>query len=292
MNAKPAMPEDGRAARIERIRAAIADHPPMPAFYRDLLQHIQDPNVGYEQLSRIIRNDPGVTMNVLRMANTAYYAGATRIDSLQHAMVHLGARRLFQIIIAYGVAARLARPLGGYGLVPRMLLKHSVGVAITAENVARLLKRDMDEMLFTAGLLHDMGKVVLDPFVFELRNEFDAALRSTDSSFDEIERELLGVTHAEAGARLMERWNFPPEVVAVVEHHHDPHAAESQREETLVVHLADTLVYSEGLGDGIDGLRYKVASGATQRLGLHVKDLERVASQTLDQMRELEESIA
>jgi putative nucleotidyltransferase with HDIG domain len=291
MSREPLISDAERSARLERIHKAIAEHPPMPAFHRDLLPHIQDPNVGYEQLSKIIRNDPGVTMNILRMANTAYYSGTTRIDSLQHALVRMGARRLFQIIIAYGVASRLARPLEGYGLAPRMLLKHSVGVAITSENVARLLKQSIHEMLFTAGLLHDMGKIVLDPFVVETRAQFDALLRDTTMTFDEIEQELLGITHPEAGARLMDLWNFPESVIQVVRHHHRPAKAEGMENEALMVHLADTLIYSEGVGDGIDGLRYEVASDETQRLGLRARDIEQVASRTLGQLNELEDMI-
>ncbi len=260
----------------------------MPAFYRDLLPHVQDPDIGYDQLSRLIRNDPGVTMNILRMANTAYFSGTERIDSLQQALVRLGSRRLFQIIIAHGVSAQLAVRLDGYGLEPRGLLTHSVGVAVTAERMAQMLGLKTREMLFTAGLLHDMGKVILDPFVAEVRPLIDERLRETERAFDDIELEVLGTTHPEAGARLMARWNFPDDVVEIVACHHHPDRAQAFPTEVLMVHLADTLLYSQGVGDGIDGLRYPVAEDASSRLGLHSRDVEQVASGALDQLRELE----
>lgn len=282
----PATPD--RAPIHERILQAIADHPPMPSFYRDLLTHVQDPDVGYERLSKFIRNDPGVTMNILRMANTAYFAGTVRIDSLQQALVRLGSRRLLQILLAHGVTTRLVGRLDGYELAPRVLLQHSVGVAVTAESLAHLLGLKTREMLFTAGLLHDMGKMVLDPFIVETRPVFDDLLRDKDRAFDDIELEVLGITHPEAGAQLMARWNFPAEVVEIVACHHHPDRAQVFPTETLMVHLADTLLYSQGLGTGIDGFRYPVADDAATRLGLRSRDVEQVASGALDQLRELE----
>ncbi len=292
MNSTRPASSNAQAATLERIHHAISRHPLMPALYRDLLSCIKDPDMDYAQLSKIIRNDPGVTMNILRVANTAYFSGPQRIDSLQQAFVRLGSRRLFQIIIAQGVATRLAGRLDGYALAPRVLLNHSVGVAITSENLASALKQETRELLFTAGLLHDMGKVVLDPFVREFWPAFDELLKTTDRSFDEMEAEVLGMTHAEAGARLMMRWNFPEDVIEIVACHHHPDEAKTFGNETLMVHLADTLVYSQGVGDGVDGLRYKVVDNAVSRLGMRTRDVERVASSTLDQLRELEKMMA
>ena len=281
--------EYSRAEIFARIQKAMAEHPPMPAFYSDLIPHVQDPNVGYAELSAIIRNDPGVTMNILRMANTTYFSGPEKIDSLQQALVRLGSRRLLQIVIAHGVSDQLVGRLGGYSLAPRGLLLHSVGVAVTAENLAHQLGLKTREMLFTAGLLHDMGKVILDPFVKEQRARFDALLLQDPSrTFDEIEYEVLGITHPEAGSQLMARWNFSEDVVEIVACHHHPERSSIFHTETLMVHLADTLLYSQGLGDGIDGFRYSVAEDAAARLGLRSRDVEQVASGALDQLRELE----
>ncbi len=289
MTAQRSNSTSNRDARVKRILEAIARHPPMPALYREILPLLADPNANFDQLSLVIRRDPGVTMNILRVANSSYFSGADRIDSLRQAFVRLGSRRLFQIVLSQGVATRLAARLDGYALAPQMLLNHSVGVAVTAENLARLLHLDTREMLFTAGLLHDMGKVILDPFVQEAHAEFDAALQETDKPFDTLEEEVLGITHADAGARLMAQWSFPDDVVEIVAHHHHPDRAERGLNETLMVHFADALVYSQGVGDGIDGFRYPVADDAAERLGLRPRDIEKVASETLEQLQELEE---
>lgn len=275
----------------DRIQQAIQDHPKMPTLYRDLMKLLKDPDADYEQLAKIIRNDPGVTMNILRVANSTYFSGEERIDSLRKAFVRLGSRHLFQIIIAQGVATRLAQSFAGYDLEPRELLQHSVGVAITSEHFARLLKVSIMETLFTAGLLHDMGKVILNPFIMEKHADVHGLLQDKSLAFDEIELQTVGITHAKAGAQLMEKWLFPEAVVELVEYHHHPELAQAFPMETLMVHFADTLLYSEGVGDGIDGFRYPVDNDAADRLGLRARDVEQLASGLLDQLNELEKLI-
>lgn len=272
----------------ERIHRAIQDHPQMPALYRNLLTLLKDPDADYEQLAKIIRNDPGVTMNILRVANSTYFSGSERIDSLRKAFVRLGSRHLFQIIIAQGVASKLAESFSGYELQPRELLRHSVGVAITTEHFARFLNMKTMETLFTAGLLHDMGKVILDPFIRERHGEIQELIKDKTLAFDEIELQVLGMTHAQAGALLMEKWLFPDAVIEMVACHHRPESAEQHPLECLMVHLADTLLYSQGVGDGIDGFRYPVDNDAADRLGLRARDVEQMASSLLDQLNELE----
>ena len=279
---------DEQHPMMDRIRQAIEDHPKMPTLYRDLMNLLKDPDADYEQLAKIIRNDPGVTMNILRVANSTYFSGEERIDSLRKAFVRLGSRHLFQIIIAQGVATRLAQPFPGYDLDPRELLQHSVGVAITAEHFARLLNVPALETLFTAGLLHDMGKVILDPYIKEKHVKVRELLQDTTLAFDEIELACVGITHAKAGALLMEKWLFPDAVLQLVELHHRPEEAKQFDMETLMVHFADTLLYSQGVGDGLDGFRYPVDNDAANRLGLRPRDVEQLASGLLDQLNELE----
>lgn len=252
------------------------------------MEEIRNPDADFTRLSEQIRFDPGITMNILKIVNSAHFSGAQRVDSLQQAMVRLGTQRLFHIIVAQGVASLMTEKLAGYDLEPRALLSHSIGVALAAENLARHLAIKDDGALFTAGLLHDMGKVVLNPFVIETRVKFDSALRADDRPFDILEKEILGITHAEAGAELMRHWNFPEDMVEIVAWHHDPDQSKKQPQRTLMIHLADTLVYSQGVGDGIDGFRYRVHDQAGELLGLRPSDVERIASGVLDPLHELE----
>ena len=274
---------------IDHIRKSIEYCPPMPSLCQQALALMKSPDMQFSELAEAIQYDPGFTMNVLKVANSAYFAGNQPIGSLQQAFVRLGSRNLSRIIVVQGVSARLAVHLEGYELEPRELLQHSIAVALTAERFARHLKMNQnDGGLFTAGLLHDLGKIILDAFVKEAKEPIQAMLGSTAKSFDEIERDVLGMTHPEAGALLMREWSFPEDIVEIVKYHHNPLEAVSQKNSALLVHLADTLVYSQGVGAGIDGFRYSVENDAAEKLGLQSADIEQIAAEEWNNVQEME----
>jgi HD-like signal output (HDOD) protein len=140
--------------------------------------------------------------------------------------------------------------------------------------------------------LHDVGKVVLDPYVAKMKVQLDEESNVGTTTYQDVERAVLGFSHADIGAMLMQRWHFPKELEAMVRLHHDPVSAGDYFEVTMVVHLADMLAYSSGVGTGIDGLKYRVCEDTKLLRGLTGRTIERVASQTLDKMTELEEVLS
>jgi putative nucleotidyltransferase with HDIG domain len=270
----------------EKIERRIDDFPEMPALSRNLLHSLEDPYIDFSQLEEQIQYDPGLTSNVLRLANSAYFGAAGTVSSLRVALMRLGMRRISEIITAIMVSPMMLPTLPGYELRSRNLLKHSVWVAVASEQLARCLGYSDVKMLFTAGLLHDMGKIILDPFVQEHQSELLEEGQSV--SFDARERNILGISHAETGSRLLSRWNIPEEITAAAVWHHEPDSAPEHRDQVFMVHLADMLGYTEGVGTGIDGMKYRVSSDVERKLGLKKSDIEYVASLTLDKMNELE----
>ena len=271
---------------LKKIERRIKEFPEMPAMCRNLLQSLEDPNVDFKQLEEQIQYDPGLTSNVLRLANSAFFGATGRVSSLRVALMRLGTRRISEVVTAIMVSPMMLRTLSGYDLRTQDLLKHSVWVAVASEELARLMGYRDVKMLFTAGLLHDMGKIILDRFVEDHRSEL---LQEGDTeSFDQRERNVIGMSHAQAGAMLMSKWNIPEEITAVAKWHHDPESTSEYMEQVNMVHLADILGYAEGIGTGIDGMKYKASSVAHKRLGLKKSDIEYVASVTLDKMNELE----
>ncbi len=271
------------------IREAIRQHPPMPAMVKQVMLELRNPEVNYAQLADRMRMDPGVTMNVLKLANSSAFVGTRQVDSLQQAFVRLGTRRLFQIVLAQNVAGRLAARLDGYELEPGALLRHSLCVALTAESLAKRLKLSFSETVFTAGLLHDMGKLVMDRFLVAAKPLVRKKLDESADPFDRIEHALFNIAHPDAGALLMETWQFPSDLVEIVRLHHHPTDSSTFGNAALIVHWADTLSYSQGFGDGVDGFRYEVFGQADKMLGLGPKDVERIASETLEKIKEMED---
>ncbi len=271
---------------LKKIERRIKEFPEMPAMCRTLLQSLEDPDVDFKQLEEQIQYDPGLTSNVLRLANSAYFGATGTVTSLRVALMRLGTRRVTEVVTAIMVSPMMLRSLSGYDLRSQNLLQHSVWVAVASEELAKLMGYRDVKMLFTAGLLHDMGKIILDPFVWEQRDSLlDDGLTQ---SFDEREKEHFGMSHAQAGGALLTKWNIPEEITVTAKWHHDPESVTDYVEQVNMVHLADILGYSEGVGAGIDGMKYRVSPVAHKRLGLKKSDIEYVASVTLDKMNELE----
>lgn len=271
---------------LKKIERRIKEFPEMPAMCRNLLQSLEDPNVDFKQLEEQIQYDPGLTSNVLRLANSAFFGATGTVSSLRVALMRLGTRRISEVVTAIMVSPMMLRTLSGYDLRTQDLLKHSVWVAVASEELARLMGYRDVKMLFTAGLLHDMGKIILDRFVEDHR--FELLQEGDTESFDQRERNVIGMSHAQAGAMLLAKWNIPEEITAAAKWHHDPEAISEYTEQVNMVHLADILGYAEGIGTGIDGMKYRASSVAHKRLGLKKSDIEYVASVTLDKMNELE----
>ena len=270
----------------EAVCSAIQGFEKMPALYGKLITCLNNPEVGFDHVAEVVRYDPGMTMNILRVVNSAAFSSGRPVDSLQQAAVLLGAKRLLHLILVQGVSSRMQVPVPGYGLAPAMLLRHSVGVALTAETMARTLSLKQHDLLFTAGLLHDMGKLLLGRFVEQHLSHFEEALRDSDLTFDMLEEKFLGITHPEAGALLMEHWGFPMDLVDTIRYHHNPVSAGCDQDFAAIIHLSDVLVYGMGVGEGMDGLRYRVREEAVETLQISTDDLEKIAGNTLGQMRE------
>jgi putative nucleotidyltransferase with HDIG domain len=273
------------------IQARIREFPALPALCQRILSKANDPDLDLGHLEEEIRYDPGMTANLLKMANSAFFGMARKVESLQSAIAVLGLKRLFDLVVARSVASTLGERLPGYNLAPEELLKHSVWVAVASEKLARTLNLAPPDMLFTAGLLHDIGKIVMDGFVQKSWKRINVVMKHNEM-FDRVEQRVLGLSHAEVGAELLEHWNFPAELVFALRWHHQPGSAAEHVMLAEMVHIADMLAYTEGIGTGVDGLRYTISQSAIAHLGLRTRNLEAVASHTLDTMNELEKLLA
>jgi len=273
-------------ARKSKIISKIRTLPSISGVAVQILKLLDDPDSSAEEVQKILRLDPGLTANILKLTNSAYFGLPNKVGSVRQAVVMLGWKRLVKIVLSTCVNAVMDKPIPGYDLPPGELWRHSVAVSVTAEGLMKELNLEVDDEIFTAALLHDLGKLVMGEFV----EEDLAAIRSTAEKgipFQMAEREVLGTDHAEIGGMLMKSWSFPPRFVSAVRWHHEPDSAENPSTLIDIVHVANVLCLMLGIGAGIEGLHYQPSASATKRLGLKPKQLEVVASQTLQWANEL-----
>jgi putative nucleotidyltransferase with HDIG domain len=273
---------------LDAIKKRIDSYLKMPALSSDLLEGIQDPDADFQSLANKLQYDPGTTANILKLANSAYFGAPQSITSLRAAFVRLGTKNIFQLLVAQGMADTLKSPLKGYDLQPCEFMHHSVMVAVACEEICKLLKLHTSDIIFTAGLLHDIGKIILDDFIAKKSAEISKAIFEQKLDMCIAEETLLGINHAETGAKVLKKWLFPAELVETAHFHHHPHYASSEYSKTVnIVHLANTLAHSIGIGAGKAAAQYTPDMEVMKGLKINTSMLEYVASQSLLKMKEL-----
>lgn len=204
---------------------------------------LEDPNHTSKNIGEIISHDPALTTRILRIVNSAYYNFPNKIDLVSRAISIIGEDDLRGLVLATSA-------LEVFDRIPNQLVnielfwQHSVFTGI----VARLLSKQCNilhgERLFIAGLLHDIGKLVL--YYKEPEISQNVLLKAADTSglVHEAEQELLGFTHADVGATLIEAWQLPDSLHHVILNHHSPGKAKEFQIETAIVHIANAVVNS------------------------------------------------
>jgi putative nucleotidyltransferase with HDIG domain len=265
--------------RIE-ILAGIEKLPAFSTTVVNLSSLVNDPEAGPGEFEAVVQPDMALTANLLRMANSAYFGLSRRIGNVREAITLLGVRRIFELGAMAAVDAVVPETLPGYGIDASVFWCHSVAVAVIAERLSKERKLATPALTFTAGLLHDIGKLVISSFLADRVEALRSELALGGMSLIACEQKLLGADHAQIGADLGMVWNLPDEVVKVIASHHAPELVNEGRGDVLVdlVHAADCLSHSMGFGADVGGTSRLVDEAAIARLGLRHIDLEHVAS--------------
>lgn len=271
------------------FETAVRCIPPLPFVTSRALALVRDPGSRRSELAQVLSLDEGMTALFLRMVNSAYYGLPRRITSLDETIGYLGFENTKAVLFA--VSARQIFYLGApsYMLDRDELWRHSIAVASGSVWIAR--RRDITPIseVYVAGLLHDVGKLVLDlmlgheaPWAQPDAGDGDAM------AWTEIERRTLGCDHAALGAKAAESWRLPPRVIEAVCMHHTPQAAVLDPRLAVVVHLANAASLMAGVGLGVDGLQYPLEADAIQALGWTEAEMTGLLEEILRAVREAE----
>jgi putative nucleotidyltransferase with HDIG domain len=272
--------------KINRIMSQVKAFPGMPATSAKLLKMLKDPDASAAQIEEVLKYDPGLTANILKLTNSAYFGIPTKVRSVKQAVVLLGWKRLLQLVMTVCMSTVMKKPVPGYDLPHGGLWKHSVAVSVAAELLVKALKIPGADEVFTAALLHDVGKLVLGDFVREDLQQIEAMV-SKGIAFEVAEFIVLGIDHANIGARILEKWSLPEDLVNAVGWHHDPETCENHCTYSDIVHVANILGLMIGFGNGGNGVEVLPSNSVTERLGFKPTDLETLAEDTLTGVQKL-----
>jgi len=258
--------------------------PTLPVVINKLDQAVQDPDADIRQVTGIIQDDPSIMARILRVANTVFYTTERRISDLRTAVVVMGLRSVHNIALSTAVFSTFP-PTEGAQMDRAAFWKHSIYTATATESVASFAAFEgqssyrRDE-LHLAGLMHDIGKIVLEQF---FHRDFTRALelsRSEGIPLCFAENRIFGSDHTQVGVWLGDKWNLSREILETVRWHHHPEGADPNFHDLVrLCHLANHLTNSEALGDGGDHASY-MHETAFSDLGISPEDWEDIAEKT------------
>lgn len=275
----------------KRILMSVIKLPTMPQVAQKVQQLIAETDVSFGEIERIILTDQTIVTQLLKLANSAYYGFRGRISSVKHAISLLGTRALKEVLLMSCASRFLKNQLDGYGHKADDLWRHSLAVAlgakILAERVKEFYKEDIMEDAFAAGLIHDIGKLILDPYIQERKHLFDQHAREAKTSFLEVERRLLGFDHAQIAARVCDKWLIPSHMTLAIRHHHSPPPPEESNALIYVIHAADAISIMSGIGLGMDGMLYKIDENAMNFLRIDRSEIPGLCGLILQRVEEI-----
>lgn len=271
----------------DMVLSGIQSLPTISPVLTRVLDLANDIDASASDMEHVIQSDPALTANLLRIANSAYYGVSREIVSVRQAVVLLGTRKVAETAVSAAFASVIPDYIPGYQIGAPEFWRHCIAVAVFTDRLASAIRLPQTESAFTSGVLHDIGKLVSGLLLAPECSRVIAWMNAHQSGFNEAERQVLGMDHAEIGATLARAWNLPESVCAAVRWHHEPDRAVEHQQLVTLVHVADCLAHMLGFGTDVGELSRTVAPHALERLGIPLRELERHACDTFDPIAEL-----
>ena len=229
------------AEKLKKKLDTITNIPTLPTVALKINDMLMNPNTSMRELGDLIMNDQAIVSNILRLVNSAFYGFGSQIDSIHRAIMVLGIETVRNAIMAVSIipAFSKAPATGDFSLTT--FWQHSIAVAITSRHIARRISGEVPEASFTAGLLHDIGKVIIARHFIKEFNEIQALMKQGVHGVT-AEKTVLPVDHAEIGGYLAQKWHLPDHLIQAIVYHHDPMRNTVSRNLTAVIHAADGIV--------------------------------------------------
>jgi HD-like signal output (HDOD) protein len=231
--------------QLEHIVSKIEQLPTLPIISQNIMELMAKKDTSFQDLVKVVENDQSLALKILKIANSAFYGSLSKISSLEHAMVKLGMNEVRSIVLGVSVHSFFSNPTNGTFDRGRFW-KHAIVCGQVAKYLGNYYKIGNDDSLFLSGLIHDMGKVVLDEYFHE---EFLSVIEYIDShstTFSRAEKAVMGTTHYQIAAKVLNQWNFPKQVIMQILFHHAPWTDKGYEANSAMVYLANIITKLAG----------------------------------------------
>jgi putative nucleotidyltransferase with HDIG domain len=275
-----------KASELDRVVSSLDKIPTLPVIYSKLGKLLQSPDATIQAVSNIISEDQVIAAKVLKFVNSAFYGFPQRIGSLQRAIVILGFNTIKNLVFATSVfdMFRGVETTGNFD--KKSFWMHCIGCAVSSRVIAEAADLRNPDEVFTGGLLHDIGKLVV---AVQYPEKFSAVInevQKTGVPMVEAERKIFGFDHTQVGSALAVQWRFPLDTAQMIGSHHLGDGAVPQRKDIAAVHIGNILCMALGLGTGGEKRLANVNAKAWELLGLTLSSIELVMDKTVKLYRE------
>jgi putative nucleotidyltransferase with HDIG domain len=254
-------------------------------------------NVNIQELSQIIGMDQYFTIQLIKLCNSAQFGFSRKIVTVNDAIARLGFKTLKRLVFVVVAKGFLNKQVDGYDLAKGELWRNSIACAVYSKYLAEKSGYKDPDLAFTAGLLRDMGKLIIHEYVKKEYDNIINLVNSENIGFSEAEEKILGYNHSQIGAKIALKWNFPKILEETIEFHHSPEKAKPPCEDydlVNIVHIADSITMMLGVGLGNDGMMHNLNLSSLENLGIEVNSVgvEALISDMADLNTEIDSLIA
>ena len=262
---------------------------PIPAIASQIMTKSDDPDSSLSEIADLIANDPALTANLLKICNSAYFSLPRKVESVKDAVAWVGLDQIVELVLTNSVSVSFNKGLEGYGLGEGELWRHAVTSAHIAKSLAQRYGASQNKhLIYTAALLKDIGKLILGRFVAFSFEKINILVHSQGYSFNDAEKNIIGMNHEELGAMVGQKWSFSEKLIYMIRHHHLTNESARQDPETTLIYLADIICMMMGICTGTDGLSYRFYGDVLKRINLSEKDLQGIIAETSENQQKIE----
>lgn len=255
--------------------------PPMPQILVRVREMVGKSRAGLRDLASVLETDSAITLRILQLTNSAYYRRRQAVTCIQQACLILGEQALLSLLTIVTLERMVCRHLRGYDISAKAMYEHSLATAYGCRFIAEQRHPGLALDAFTVGLVHDIGKVILDPYVEQRRPAFRLALRCGETQT--AEQVVLGLDHAEMGASFCQHWKMVENQTLAVRYHHNPAQAPAEAKRlSYMIHVANFIAHASGFGTHTDEATASLTDEALEYLSLSTTDIAALQREITD----------
>lgn len=257
----------------------------LPAVFYQLQSAMADPDKSFSDYGEIISHDPGLSARLLKVVNSSFFALSSKVDTISHALTIIGLDQMVNLTMATAVIYQF-RGIPNTLFNMESFWRHSIATGMAARTIGLVRGDENVERLYLAGVLHDLGRLIMYMKEPALAREILTESKDTQDNLYLIEEKKMGFDHAAVGGALLRHWEIPERLVNAVAYHHDPQSAPKFNEEAGIIHTADYIVHDMSLAQTEEFSIPRLQKDTWDRIGVDPKDLAPKITQMSEQFDE------